>query len=51
MRELHQAFLFDVLAPFLSEAPCSLLTLRNPRPQDDDLPEDLIIEPGPRPRS
>ena len=51
MRELQQEFLFDVLAPFLSEAPCPLLTLRNPRPQDDDLPEDLIIAPGPRPRS
>jgi hypothetical protein len=30
MRELQQEFLFDVLAPFLTEAHCPLLTLRNP---------------------
>ena len=51
MRELQQEFLFDVLAPFLTEAHCPLVTLRNPHPQDDDLPEDLMIEPGPRTRS
>jgi hypothetical protein len=51
MRELQQEFLFDVLARFLTEAHCPLMTLRNPHPQDDDLPEDLIIEPGPRTRS
>jgi hypothetical protein len=51
MRELQQDFLLGVLAPFLSEVHCPLLTLRNPRPQDDDIPDDLIIEPGPRTRS
>ena len=51
MRELQQEFLFDVLAPFLSEAHGPLVTLRNPHPQDDDLPEDLIIAPAPRTRS
>jgi hypothetical protein len=51
MRELQQAFLFDVLAPFLTEAHCPLVILRNPHPQDDDLPADLIIEPAPRTRS
>jgi len=39
MRELQQAFLFDVWRR------------SSPRPPDDDLPEDLIIEPAPRPRS
>jgi hypothetical protein len=34
MRELQQEFLLDVLAPFLTEAHCPLLTLRNPPPQD-----------------
>jgi hypothetical protein len=51
MRELQQEFLFDVLAPFLTEAHCPLVTLRNPHPQDDALPDDLVIEPGPRPPS
>ena len=50
MRELQQEFLFDVLVRFLTEAHCPLGTLRNPHPQDDDLPEDLIIAPGPRTR-
>jgi len=48
-RELRQAFLRDVLAPFLTEAHCPLVTLRNPHPQDDALPADLIIAPAPRP--
>ena len=51
MRELQQAFLFDVLAPFLTEAHCTLVAFRNPQPQDDDLPADLVIAPAPRPRS
>jgi hypothetical protein len=51
MRALQQEFLFDVLAPFLTEAHCPLVVLRNPHPQDDDLPEDLIIEPALRTRS
>ena len=51
MRELQQAFLRDVLAPFLTEAHCPLVTFRNPQPQDDDLPADLVIAPAPRPRS
>jgi hypothetical protein len=51
MRELQQEFLLDVLAPFLTAAHCPLVTFRNPQPQDDDIPEDLIIEPAPRTRS
>jgi hypothetical protein len=51
MRELQQEFLLDVLAPFLTEAHCPLVTLRNPHPQDDDLPDELVIEPGLRPPS
>jgi hypothetical protein len=51
MRELQHDFLLGVLAPFLTEAHCPLVPLRNPRPQDDDIPEDVIIEPRLRPRS
>ncbi len=36
-------FLLGFLAPFLCEVHAPLATLRNPRPQDDDLPDDLII--------
>ncbi len=32
-------------------AGCPLVTFRNPQPQDDDLPADLVIAPAPRPRS
>jgi hypothetical protein len=51
MRELQHDFLLGVLAPFLTEAHCPLVTLRNPRHQDNDIPQDLIIEPSPRTRS
>jgi hypothetical protein len=51
MRELLHHFVPDVFAPFLTEAHCPLMTLRNPHRQHDDLPEDVIIEPAPRARS
>jgi hypothetical protein len=51
MRELQHNFLLGVLAPFLTEAHCPLVTVRNPRRQDDDIPEDVIIEPAPQTRS
>ena len=38
MRELQQAFLFDVLAPFLTEAHCPLVILRNPHPRTTTSP-------------
>ena len=51
MRELQPDFLLGVSAQFLTEAHCPLVTLRNPRRQNDDIPEDVIIEPRPRLRS
>ncbi len=48
MLELQNDFLVGFLAPFLCEVRCPLLTLRNPRPQDDDIPEELVIENRPR---
>jgi hypothetical protein len=51
MRELQHHFVLDVLAPFVAEAHCPLVALRNPRPQDDDIPDHVIIERSPRPRS
>jgi hypothetical protein len=51
MYELQHDFLLGVLAPFPTEAHCPLVTLRNPHPQDDDIPEDVIIEPRLWPRS
>jgi hypothetical protein len=44
MLELQNAFLLGFLAPFLSEVCCPLVTLRNPGPQDDDIPLELVIE-------
>ncbi len=52
MLELQNAFLLGFLAPFLSEVRCPLVALRNPGPQDDDIPLELVIEePEGRPRS
>ena len=42
--ELQNAFLVGFLARFLCEVHCPLVTLRNPRPQDDDIPHELIIQ-------
>jgi len=36
------------LAPFLSEMHCPLVILKNPRTQDDDIPDELIIQDRPR---
>jgi hypothetical protein len=47
MCELQHDFLLSVLAPFRTEADCCLLILCNPAPKDDDIPDDLIIEPRP----
>jgi hypothetical protein len=44
MRELQTDFLGSVLAPFVSAVHCPLGALRNPRPQNDDIPGELIIE-------
>jgi hypothetical protein len=51
MRELQTHFLGGVLAPFLCEAHCPLDTLKNPRPQKDDISDELIIEDRARERS
>ena len=48
MLELQNDFLVGFLAPFLCEIHCPLVTLRNPRPQDDDIPDELVIENRPR---
>lgn len=47
MLELQNAFLAEFLAPFLCEVHCPLVTLKNPRTQDDDIPDELIIQDGP----
>jgi hypothetical protein len=51
MYELQKDFLLGFLAPFLTEAKCPLVAIRNPRPQDDDIPEELIFKPHPPARS
>ena len=43
MLELQNDFLVGFLAPFLCEVHCPLVTLGNPRPQDDDIPHELIV--------
>ena len=48
MLELQNDFLVGFLAPFLYEVHCPLATLRNPREQDDDIPDELDIENRPR---
>jgi len=47
MLELQNDFLVGFLAPFLYEVHCPLATLRNPRAQDDDIPDDLVIQNRP----
>ena len=44
MLELQNDFLLGFLAPVRCEIHCPLVSLRNPRPQDDDIPPELIIE-------
>ena len=48
MLELQKDFLVGFLAPFLSEMHCPLVILKNPRTQDDDIPDELIIQDRPR---
>jgi hypothetical protein len=48
MLELQNDFPVGFLAPFLCEVHCPLVTLRNPRPQDDDIPDEWVIENRPR---
>jgi len=47
MLELQNTFLAEFLAPFLCEVHCPLVTLKNPRTQDDDIPDELIIQDSP----
>lgn len=47
MLELQNDFLVGFLAPFLSEVHCPLATLKNRRPQDDDIPDELVIQNRP----
>ena len=44
MLELQSGFITGVLARFLCEFHCPIASVKNPRPQDDDIPPDLIIE-------
>ena len=47
MLELQNNFLVEFLAPFLCEVHCPLVTLRKPQQQDDDIPDELIIQDRP----
>jgi len=44
MLELQEHFLLGVLARYLSETHCPLVTARNPNPQDDEIPPLLAIQ-------
>ena len=44
MLELQEHFLLGVLARYLSEIHCPLVTARNPNPQDDEIPPLLAIQ-------
>jgi len=44
MLELQEHFLLGVLARYLSEIHCPLVTARNPDPQDDEIPPLLAIQ-------
>jgi len=46
MLELQNSFLVEFLVPFLCEVHCALVTLRKPQQQDDDIPDELIIQDG-----
>jgi len=48
MIELQKDFLVGFLAPFLCEVHCPLVILKNPRTQDDDIPDELIVQDRPR---
>jgi hypothetical protein len=43
MLELQSKFLTEFLMPYLTEAHGPLALLKNPRPQDNDIPEALTI--------
>ena len=47
MLELQNTFLVEFLAPFLCEVHCPLVTLSKPQQQDDDIPDELIIQDSP----
>lgn len=44
MLELQKEFLVGVLAPFLSEIQCPLVRAKNPKPQNNDVAPELIIQ-------
>jgi hypothetical protein len=44
MLELQQDFLLGFLARFLAEIHCPLFQVTNPKPQENDIPEELIIK-------
>lgn len=47
MYELQQKFLLGFLGQFLSEVHAPLISLKNPKPQSDDIPPALIIQDKP----
>jgi hypothetical protein len=47
MLELQNEFLMGFLMPFLTEATCPMIRLRNPKGQDNDVPHDLAIMKAP----
>ncbi len=47
MYELREKFLLDFLGQFLSEVHAPLISLKNPKPQSDDIPPALIIQDRP----
>jgi hypothetical protein len=42
--ELQKEFLIGFLAPFLSEIHGPLISVKNPQPQNNDIPETLVIQ-------
>jgi hypothetical protein len=46
MLELQKDFLLGFLAQFLSEIHCPLFRATNPKPQENELPAELIIKPS-----
>lgn len=47
MLELQKGFVVGVLAPYLSEIHCPLISVKNPEPQNNDIPPELIIRDKP----
>ena len=43
MEELQNAFLFGVLARFVTEIHCPLVSAKNPHAQDNDIPPRLLV--------